>query len=43
MLKAALRREKMAETALQRLEAEIDHMNHLVCMVTMTKCMIIMV
>lgn len=30
ILVGALRREKMAETAIQKLEAEIKHVNHLV-------------
>lgn len=32
MLLGALRREKMAEAVIQKLEAEIEHMNRLVCL-----------
>lgn len=32
MLLGALRREKMAEAVTQKLEAEIEHMNRLVCL-----------
>lgn len=33
-LKGALRREKFAETEVKRLEAEVAHMNRLVCIIT---------
>lgn len=36
-LVGALRREKLAENSARRLEAEIEHMNRLVCLIITTR------
>lgn len=33
-LVGALRREKLSETAIQKLKAELEHMNYLVCLIS---------